>query len=110
MNALVINPLRSRCMRKPLTPEEAAKLADQLDADPRPLGVFGLPNPLTPEEADKLAQQQVDALLREDSLQKLRTQQQVDALLRGPGLDMDRTKGLNVDRTKIADDGSREED
>jgi hypothetical protein len=91
------------------TYQRLAKLAQQ-EADDHVASITGLFKPFTPEELAKRTQQQVDALLREADLQRLHTQQQVDALLCAAGLDMDRTKGLNVDRTKVADDGSREED
>jgi hypothetical protein len=82
MNALVI-AAGDAAMPNPPTSEQVAKLAAEL-------------------EAAKRARREAEALLGEAALQKLRTQQKVDALLR--------ETSLNVDRTKVANDGSREEE
>jgi hypothetical protein len=82
MNALVI-AAGDAAMPNPPTSEQVAKLAAEL-------------------EAAKRARREAEALLGEAALQKLRTQQKVDALLR--------ETSPNVDRTKVANDGSREEE
>jgi hypothetical protein len=82
MNALVI-AAGDAAMPNPPTSEQVAKLAAEL-------------------EAAKRARREAEALLGEAALQKLRTQQKVDALLR--------ETSQNVDRTKVANDGSREEE
>jgi hypothetical protein len=118
-------------MPKPLTPEQLAQLeAEALLRDPRPLGVFGLPNPLTPKEAAKVADQlaateldpvklaaakvKAAKVMAEFEAAKVEPAKLAAAKVKAAKLDVEmgllREAGLNLDRTKIADDGSREEE
>jgi outer membrane PBP1 activator LpoA protein len=98
MNALVI-AAGDAAMPNPPTSEQVAKLAAELTVDAHFKEIAKLAAEL---EAAKRARREAEALLGEAALQKLRTQQKVDALLR--------ETSQNVDRTKVANDGSREEE
>jgi hypothetical protein len=98
MNALVI-AAGDAAMPNPPTSEQVAKLAAELTVDAHFKEIAKLAAEL---EAAKLARREAEALLGEAARQKLRTQQKVDALLR--------ETSPNVDRTKVANDGSREEE
>jgi hypothetical protein len=118
MNALVI-AAGDAAMPNPPTSEQVAKLAAELTVDAHFKEIAklaaeleaakrarreaeALANTPIPEDPAKRARREAEALLGEAALQKLRTQQKVDALLR--------ETSPNVDRTKVANDGSREEE